>query len=322
MSSRIFIGAAAGTGIFLQKCSSFFRQAVNVQRRIFLGAISSLPALALSAPALLTASTVPQNSTKGKPVMRRRRVGIALGGGSIHGIAHVGVLKAFAEKGLKFDFIAGTSAGAILGVLAAAQLPHAEIERIARRIEWPGVRSMSWSGKGLMQNANLRMSIDAALGNRKLEQLPVPFAAIATDVATGERVMLRKGPAGLAIGASCSVPVFFDPVNIEGRELVDGGLTEPVPVIAVREMGAEVVIGVDVAFRPHEEKFEGLTGIAFQTMHIMANALINEQLPRADIAIRMNLHEMIGKDDSHDQLIAAGYAATMRAWSQIAPRMS
>ena len=254
--------------------------------------------------------------------MRRPKIGIAFGGGSIHGIAHVGVLKAFAEKGLKFDFIAGTSAGAILGVLAAAQLPHAEIEGIARRIEWPGIRSMSWSGKGLMQNADLRMSIDAALGNRKLEQLPVPFAAIATDVATGERVILRKGPAGLAIGASCSVPVFFEPVNIEGRDLVDGGLSEPVPVIAVREMGAEFVIGVDVAFRPHEEKFQGLTGVAFQTMQILVNALIKEQLPRADIAIRMNLHGLIGMDDSHDQLIAAGYAATMRAWSQIAPRLS
>lgn len=292
-----------------------------MRRRTFLGAITYLPVLAISAPSSLTTSAVPQQSTKGKPVLRRRRVGIAFGGGSIHGIAHVGVLKAFAEKGLKFDFIAGTSAGAILGVLAAAQLPHAEIERIARRIEWPGVRSISWSGKGLMQNTDLRSSIDAALGNRKLEQLPVPFGAIATDVATGERIILRKGPAGLAIGASCSVPVFFEPINIDGRDLVDGGLTEPVPVIAVREMGAEVVIGVDVAFRPHEEKFQGLTGAAFQTMHIMANALINEQLPRADVAIRMNLHRMIGKDNSHDQLIAAGYAATMRAWPQIAPKL-
>ena len=130
-------------GKFSAKMQFFFRQAVTVRRRIFLGAISSLPPLALSAPAVFTASTVPQNSTKGKPVMRRRQIGIAFGGGSIHGIAHVGVLKAFAEKGLKFEFIAGTSAGAILGVLAAAQLPYAEIERIARRIEWPGVRSMS-----------------------------------------------------------------------------------------------------------------------------------------------------------------------------------
>ena len=290
-----------------------------MQRRSFLGAISCLPTLALSAPA---SPAVPQNSAKGTPTSRSRRVGIALGGGSIHGIAHVGVLKGFAEKGLKFQFIAGTSAGAIVGVLAAAQLPHGQIELIARRIEWPGMLNLSWSGNGLMQNAKLRSSIDTALGGRRLEQLPVPFGAIATDVATGERVIIRKGPAGAAVGASCSIPVIFEPVKIDGRDLVDGGLTEPVPVIAVREMGAEVVIGVDVAFRPSEEQFQGLTGVAFQTMHIMGNALINEQIHRADIAIRMNLHQLVGKDNSHGQLIAAGYAAAMRAWPKLAPMLS
>ena len=288
-----------------------------MQRRSFLGAVSCLSAL--SAPALHAA---PQNSAKRTPTSRNRRVGIALGGGSIHGIAHLGVLKAFAEKGLKFQFIAGTSAGAVVGVLAAAQLPFGQIELIARHIEWPGMLNLSWSGKGLMQNANLRSSIDTALGGRRLEQLPLPFGAIATDVATGERVIIRKGPAGAAVGASCSIPVIFEPVKIDGRDLVDGGLTEPVPVIAVREMGAEVVIGVDVAFRPSEEPFQGLTGVAFQTMHIMGNALINEQIRRADIAIRMNVHQLIGKDNSHDQLIAAGYAAAMRAWPKLAPMLS
>ncbi len=288
-----------------------------MQRRSFLGAVSCLSALSAS-----VSHSVPQNSAKRTPTSRGRRVGIALGGGSIHGIAHLGVLKAFAEKGLKFQFIAGTSAGAIVGVLAAAQLPLRQIELIARRIEWPGMLNLSWSGKGLMQNANLRSSIDTALGGRRLEQLPLPFGAIATDVATGERVIIRTGPAGAAVGASCSIPVIFAPVKIDGRDLVDGGLTEPVPVIAVREMGAEIVIGVDVAFRPSEEPFQGLTGVAFQTMHIMGNALINEQIRRADIAIRMNVHQLIGKDNSHDQLIAAGYAAAMRAWPTLAPMLS
>ena len=96
-----------------------------MQRRSFLGAVSCLPALALSAPAL---HAVRQTSAKGKPTSRSRRVGIALGGGSMHGIAHLGVLKAFAEKGLQFQFITGTSAGAIVGVLAAAQLPLGQIE--------------------------------------------------------------------------------------------------------------------------------------------------------------------------------------------------
>ena len=289
-----------------------------MQRRTFLGAISSLPTLVLSVP---TSHAAPQKGAPGKPAVRTRRVGIALGGGSLHGIAHVGVLKAFAEKGLKFQVITGTSAGAIVGVLAAAQLPFREIELIARRIEWPGISSLTLSRTGLMQNTKLRSMIDSALSDRRLEQLPISFGAIATDVTSGERVILRKGPAGAAVGASSSIPVLFVPVKIDGRDLVDGGLTEPVPVIAAREIGAEVVIGVDVAFRPGEEQFQSLSGVAFQTMHIMANALINEQIRHADVAIRMNLHQLIGKDNSHDQLIAAGYAAAMRAWPKLAPML-
>ena len=293
-------------------------QVVSMQRRKFLGTLSCMPVLAFAAPA---SHATPPKSARGK--VASRRVGIALGGGSLHGIAHVGVLKAFAEKGLKIQFITGTSVGAIFGVLAAAQLPQSAIEQIAHRIEWPNVLlNLSWSGKGLMQNDKLRTLIDKALGNRMLEQLPIPFGAIATDVATGERVIIRKGPAGAAISASSSIPVIFAPVKFDGRDLVDGGLTEPVPVIAVREMGADIVIGVDVAFRPSEEKVQGLTGVAFQTMQIMANALINEQIRHADVAIRMNLHTLVGKENSHDQLVAAGYAATMRAWPKLALMLS
>lgn len=291
-------------------------------RRLLLGAIGCLPVVAFATNAT-TATTAPAKSTaptatSAKSAKRQRRVGIAFGGGSLHGIAHVGVLKALAANGLEFQFITGTSAGAIIGVLAAAKIPIGEIEAIARRVEWPGIKNVSWSGKGLMQNTKLQLLIDRALGNRRLEQLPVPFGAIATDVTTGARVILRKGSAGAAISASCAIPVMFEPIKIDGRELVDGGLTEPVPVIAVREMGADMVIGVDVAFRPGEEPFQGLTGVAFQTMHIMANALINEQLPRADIAIRLNVHALISQTNSHEALMAAGHAAAMKAWPRLA----
>ena len=293
-----------------------------MHRRAFLSAVSSIPVLAFAAPAVrvtpAASTTVQKSKVKQSSI---RRIGIAFGGGSMHGIAHVGVLKAFIEKGVKFDFIAGTSVGAIVGVLAAAKLPYREIAALTRRIEWPGLMSLAWSGKGLMQNAKLRSMIDTALGERRLEQLPIPFGAIATDLASGERVVIRKGSAGSAVEASCSIPVFFSPVKIDGRELVDGGLTEPVPVIAVREMGADFVIGVDVAYRPHEDQFQGLTGVAFQTMHIMGNALINEQIRHADVAIRMNLHTMIGKDNSHERLVAAGYAATMREWPAFGPKL-
>lgn len=286
-----------------------------MDRRSFLSAVGCIPAIAQSAS---VADAALQKFPEQSGTSRRRKVGIALGGGSMHGIAHMGVLKAFAEKGLQFHFIAGTSAGAIIGALTAAQLADDEIEKIVRSIEWPGVMDFSWSGKGLMRNPKLQATVDAALGGRRLEQLPIPFGAIATDVATGERVIIREGPAGAAIVASCSIPVIFVPVRIDGRDLVDGCLTEPVPVIAVREMGADIVIGVDVAYRPHEDRFHGLTGVAFQTMHIMGNALINEHIRQADITIRMNLHQYIGIKDSHEQLIAAGYAEAMRVWPQLA----
>lgn len=287
-----------------------------MQRRVFLGAIGCIPALALSTSASAAATATPQKSTR--PANPGRRVGIAFGGGSLHGMAHLGVLKALTEKGLQFQFIAGTSAGSIIGVLAAAKMPYGEIHEVAHQIEWPGLMAISWSGKGLLRHTKLRSLIDASLGNRRLEQLPIPFGAITTDIATGERVVLRRGPAGAAVSASCSIPVLFEPVKIDGRNLVDGGLTEPVPVIAVRDMGADIVIGVDVAFRPAEEAVQGFTGAAFQTMQIMANALINEQIPRADVAIRMNLHRLIGGENSDEKLHAAGYSAAMQAWPKIA----
>lgn len=252
----------------------------------------------------------------------RQRVGIAFGGGSLHGMAHVGVLKALREKGVKFDFIAGTSAGAIIGVLAAAQLPLSEIDKIARGITWPSLSSLAWSGKGLMHNNNLRRAINAALGNRTIEQLAIPFGAIASDIATGARVIVRRGSAAAAVDASCSIPVLFLPVKIDGRELIDGGLTEPVPVIAVREMGATLVIGVDVLFRPNEGEIKGMGGVLFQTMQIMGNALANAQIGTADVVIRMNLHSLVGAQDTHEQLVAAGYAAAMRAWPKLHARLS
>ena len=223
-----------------------------MQRRSFLGALGGLPAVAM-APSIAIAASPRVASDK----RVGRRVGIAFGGGSTHGIAHLGVLKAFAEKNVEFEFIAGTSVGAIVGALAAGQLPFNEIDTLTRSIEWPGLMSLSWSGRGLMQNLKLRTMIDKALGDRKIEQLPIAFGAITTDIATGTRVVIRKGAAGIAVDASCSIPVYFTPVKIDGRELVDGGLTEPVPVIALREMGADIVIGVDVAFRPNEDSFRG-----------------------------------------------------------------
>lgn len=291
-----------------------------MDRRRFLASAALLPAISDAQEPQAAPLTVA--SVKRKQLARVAKIGIAFGGGSVHGMAHIGVLKALMEKRLDYQLITGTSAGAIIGALTAAKLPFSEIDKFARQVEWPGITSFAWSGKGLLQHDKLRAVIDKALGGRDLSALAIPFGAIASDIKTGERVILRTGPAAAAISASCSVPVLFEPVRINGRDLVDGGLTEPVPVIAVREMGADFVIGVDLAFRPGEDAFQGLIDTAFQTMHIMANALTNLQIKQADVAIRMNVHHFIGQENANEQLVTAGYAAAMAAWPEIAAKLS
>ena len=252
------------------------------------------------------------------------RVGLALGSGSLHGIAHVGVLRALERAGLAIDCVAGTSAGAIAGALYAARLSSAQIERFARGFEWQGA-SVSWLlpfGSPRV-NEGLQRRVADAIGGRDLDALPRRFAAVATDVVNGRRVVLTKGPAGRAVGASAAIPVMYAPVRIGGRDLVDGSLCEPVPVRAAREIGADFVIAIDVAYRPDEEPASGVTGVAFQTMHIMVNSLIRSQIGEADFALSMNLHHlMLGRGDVFDRLVEAGDAAMTRAWPALRARLA
>ncbi len=246
-----------------------------------------------------------------------RRIGLALGSGSIHGLAHVGVLRELERRGLRPAVVAGTSAGALVGVLHAAGLDLDAIESIARSLDWQRSGRLVWPSRGLMRNGPLQRRIDAAVGARRLEALPTPFGAVATDIVTGERVLLRTGACGLAVGASSSIPVLFAPVRVGRRDLVDGSLTEPVPADAAREMGADFVIAVDVAYRPGDAAPRGITDMAFQMMHVMVNALIAEQIRRADFALRLDLHRLMLGSWNADTLIEEGERVMREAWPEL-----
>jgi len=250
-------------------------------------------------------------------------LGLALGSGSVHGLAHVGVIRAVMRRRLPVRIVCGTSAGAVAGIMFAAGLDAAAIEAHARRIDWRSAASMVFPWLGLMSNEALGQTIDEIVGRRPIESLPLRFAAVAADIRDGARVLLDRGPAGLAVGASAAIPVLFQPVTIDGRELVDGSLVEPVPVRAARELGAGFVIAVDVAFRPSEEPPAGLAGIAFQMMHVMINALIDEQIGDAAFALRMNLHRLMMHDEHPASvLIDAGERAFDEAWPELARRLA
>lgn len=220
---------------------------------------------------------------------RRPRLGLALSGGAARGLAHVGVLKVFAEEGIRADCVAGTSAGAVVGGALAAGMPVEDIEGIARGLRWRDLGRMTLSRLGVQSNAFLEEYVRARFPVARFEELPTPFAAVATDLQTGARVVMRdEGDLGFAIRASCAVPGWYVPVtDPEGRQLVDGGLVANLPVSVVRSLGAEVVVAVDV--NAEGAKFMGpptsVIGVLLQSMLVVQRTAVEHQRQLADVCI-------------------------------------
>ncbi len=198
----------------------------------------------------------------------RIRVGLALSGGVARGPVHVGVLSVLEREGIPIDFVAGVSAGSIVGAAYCAGLPMPEMRDLASRWGWRHVASPTWPRYGLLSFAKMETLIEDLLGDLDIRDLAIPFAAVVTDLDRGEQVVLREGRLATAVRASCSVPGFITPVEIDGHSYCDGGVADNLPVDAVRQMGADFVIGVDL-FVPIYRRRLGPFGAgyaAFQTL--------------------------------------------------------
>jgi len=248
------------------------------------------------------------------------RIGVALGSGSAHGLAHIGVIQELEALDLDVDVVTGTSVGSLFGALWASGLSGAEIERIARDADWIDSSQIAFSTQGLYTNAPLQKKLETIL-RKPIEAWPKRFAAVATNLANGHRQLLASGSGALAVQASSAIPAYFRPVVIDGAKLADGALVEPVPVDAARALGADFVIAVDVAYRPYEDTVTGATQYAFQAMHILVNALAEQQLRTADVAIRLDLHRTL-TTCGRDALIAEGRQALRRAAPHIAQALA
>jgi NTE family protein len=188
----------------------------------------------------------PQGRAAGSGDAAGTRLGIAFGGGAARGFAHIGVLKVLAEKGIRADVAAGTSAGSLVGALYCAGRSWEEIRDIARDIDWPDLVSPTWPSLGLVKTDKLESVIAEQLEGRSFAELEIPFSAVAVDVQRGEVVVLDEGSVARAVRASASIPGIFEPTVVDGRYLVDGGLMDDVPVDVVREKGATVVLGINL----------------------------------------------------------------------------
>jgi NTE family protein len=238
-------------------------------------------------------------------------VGLALGSGSFHALAHVGVIEALESAGVDVRVVSGTSAGALIGSLWASGMGANAIEQLALKGEWDSVGSFTPSTSGFMSNDRLRKQLDAIYGGRAIETWPRRFGAVATNMANGHRRVFMTGDGAKAVQASTAVPVLFEPVVVDGEKFADGALVEPVPVATARSLGANYVIAVDIAYRPYEAPASGITGNAFQAMHILVNALAERDLRDADLVLRLDVHHLMGC--GRPALIAAGRDAMVRA---------
>ena len=248
--------------------------------------------------------------------MAKKKVGIALSGGGARGFAHIGVLKALAENNIPIDLVSGVSAGSFVGGAFAAGMSIAEILEIGRRVSWFGVAGFSYSPRGLLSNAAMGTFIEKNFPVTKFEDLKLPFAAVACDLETGEAVVLKdKGDLAFAIRASCAIPGVFVPlVDENGRSLIDGGAATPMPTKAVRKLGAEIVIAVDVL--TCGQTFWGtpstLVGTFFQSAMLLIRTASRNQHYRADIVIEPQIaHIRPDEIAKRDEMIELGEKAAL-----------
>ena len=254
--------------------------------------------------------------------MVSKKIGLALSGGGARGFAHVGVLKALAENNIPIDVIAGTSAGSIVGGAFAAGMSADEVMKMASRVRWGNMVRPSLSPLGFLSNVPMGRFISEELPVSKFEEMPIPFAAVACDFATGDEVVFKdKGDLAFAIRASCAVPGVFAPLRqTDGRLLVDGGVISPTPVEALWGLGADVVIAVDLVacgatFRAEPRS---ALGMMFQSaMMLLRTASINQHY-RADLVIVPQIaHLRPDQINKRDEFVALGYAAASESIASI-----
>lgn len=218
-----------------------------------------------------------------------KRTGLAFGGGVVLGAAHIGVLKAMDERGFRPDCVAGTSIGSFIAAMYAFGKTWQEIEAIALELDWSDLSGINLSSYGLLSIGKFGKIVRRQLGSCRIEESPVPLAIVATDICTGNKVVLRTGDVAQAVVASSSIPGIFRPVEYDQMLLVDGVLTENVPVSPLREMGADSIICVDLLGRHTFRRPEHLASLLINAFYIAMRAVSEIQIQDADLIISPDL---------------------------------
>ena len=247
-----------------------------------------------------------------KPVPRPPRIGLALGGGAARGFAHIGVIQVLEENGIRPDLVAGTSAGSLVAALYASGKNGAELAALAESMDESAFTDWSFPGRGLIRGEGLAKYVRDQTGGRHIEQMRIPLGIVATDLDSGQPILFQLGDPGVAVRASSAVPAVFQPVRIGSHEYVDGGLVAPVPVRFARQMGAELVIAVDISAGLDGNATGDAMRMLLQTFAIMGRSINNFELRDADLVLRPKLANVGGADFSaRKRAIQAGRDAAL-----------
>ncbi|MEB3753380.1 patatin-like phospholipase family protein [Acinetobacter sp. MD2(2019)] len=218
-------------------------------------------------------------------------VALVLGSGGARGYAHIGAIDVLEKNGIHPDFIVGTSAGSIAGALYASGKTAEQMKDIALNMKVNDVREFKIRKKGFLDGQKVQDFINEQVNNLPLEKMKIPLFVVATQLKTGKKVVFNYGNTGQAVSASAAIPSMFIPANIAGQEYVDGGLVSPVPVEVARQLGADVVIAVDILAQPKYTVTDNIWGLFNQNINIMQQHLSQVELQQADVVIRPDIRE-------------------------------
>ena len=276
---------------------------------------------------LFGCTSVPTRQTASEPVItsvpqvsRAPKIGLVLGGGAARGFAHIGVIQALEEAGIRPDLVVGTSAGSVVAALYASGKGGKELQKIAESMDEASFSDwrLPFFKPGVFKGEALARFISGQVGGRQIQDLPMPLGVVATDLHSGQGILFQKGDVATAVRASSAIPAVFQPVLISNREYVDGGLVAPVPVQFARQMGAQLVIAVDISGEPQNSSALDTFQILMQTFSIMGKSINAYELRDADVVVKPSLNGLSSTSfASRVEAIAAGRQAMLPLVSKL-----
>ena len=293
-------------------------------RRLCVAALASLLVACQTVPPVpVVAEPSPVVIAAPKPPPRPPRIGLALGGGAARGFAHIGVIQVLEEAGIRPDLVAGTSAGSLVAALYASGKTGAEMAALAMAMDEGAITDWAFPTRGLIRGEALARYVRDQTGGRPIEQMKLPLGIVATHLDSGAAVLFQRGDTGVAVRASSAVPAVFQPVRIGPAEYVDGGLVSPVPVRFARQMGAELVLAVDISSPPDGNSTSDVMKMLLQTFAIMGRSINQFELRDADVVLRPVLAGVSSADFSARQkAIQAGRDAALRQLPELRARIA